>query len=295
MLNQLLYDELCQTTHEEGKMFWLSISFYHRYGFSSKTLPCNRSPVMATASNSSADHFVLSQDSSHPANLICTLCAHFYTLGWVTGTGGGTSIKQDGLIYLAPSGVQKELIKPTDIFVLPDSAAEAQETSPSEKRTSHHNLPYLRRPPSFSPSACTPLFLAAFRLRSAGCCIHTHSQWAVLVTLLLESPSRNVFEIDRIEQIKGIPKGHGKSGNLSFYDRLKVPVIENTAKEEDLTQSLEVAMMEYPDTYAVLVRRHGIYVWGDDVAKAKTICESLDYIFRLAVEMRKLGLSWTDP
>jgi hypothetical protein len=28
--------------------------------------------------------------------------------------------------------------------------------------------------------------------------------------------------------------------------------------EEDLTESLEAAMKEYPDTYAVLVRRHGM-------------------------------------
>jgi hypothetical protein len=28
--------------------------------------------------------------------------------------------------------------------------------------------------------------------------------------------------------------------------------------EEDLTESLEVAMEKYPDTYAVLVRRHGM-------------------------------------
>lgn len=34
------------------------------------------------------------------------------------------------------------------------------------------------------------------------------------------------------------------------------------------------------------------YVWGDDVAKAKTQCESLDYLFQLAVEMHKLGLPW---
>ena len=31
--------------------------------------------------------------------------------------------------------------------------------------------------------------------------------------------------------------------------------------EEDLTSSLEVAMEKYPDTYAVLVRRHGMYVY----------------------------------
>ena len=86
----------------------------------------------------------------------------------------------------------------------------------------------------------------------------------------------------------------------------------NVDSEEDLTQSLEVAMDKYPDTYAVLVRRHGIYVWGDNVHKAKTqaerylmptpdrtnnnllTSESLDYIFQLAVRMRDLGLPWTN-
>lgn len=34
------------------------------------------------------------------------------------------------------------------------------------------------------------------------------------------------------------------------------------------------------------------YVWGKDVAQAKTLCESLDYIFQLAVEMHKLGIPW---
>ena len=36
----------------------------------------------------------------------------------VTGTGGGTSIRHEDKIYIAPSGVQKELMKPTDMFVM---------------------------------------------------------------------------------------------------------------------------------------------------------------------------------
>jgi methylthioribulose-1-phosphate dehydratase len=35
------------------------------------------------------------------------------------------------------------------------------------------------------------------------------------------------------------------------------------------------------------------YVWGDNVHKAKTQCESIDYILQLAVGMKKLGLPWT--
>lgn len=147
------------------------------------------------------------------------------------------------------------------------------------------------------PSACTPLFMAAYTMRNAQCCIHTHSQAAVLVTLLCEqTPSLNkdVFEIEQIEQIKGIPRGYGKekAGNLGYYDKLRIPIIENTAHEEDLRDTLEKAIQEWPDTYAVLVRRHGLYVWGKSVAQAKTQAESLDYIFQLAVEMHKLGLPW---
>ena len=177
---------------------------------------------------------------------------------------------QSDLVYIAPSGVQKELLKPADIYVL----SLAAQTDPTLRQRT-----YLRSPPCYKPSQCTPLFLAAFTRRGAGCCIHTHSHWAVLVTLLLEQQkasgggSDKVFEINNIEQIKGFGKGIGKTGNLGYHDTLRIPVIENTPHEEDLTEYLEEAMEQYPDTYAVLVRRHGVYVWGDNVHKAKTQCE----------------------
>ena len=90
---------------------------------------------------------------------------------------------------------------------------------------------YLRKPPTYKASACTPLFLAAFTA-GAGCCIHTHSQWAVLITLLVERDfgPKACFEIQRLEQIKGIPKGKGKPGNLGYFDLLRIPIIENTAQ-----------------------------------------------------------------
>lgn len=167
-----------------------------------------------------SDELITSSDPHHPANLICTLCRNFYQLGWVTGTGGGTSIRQGPHVFIAPSGVQKELMQPTDIFVL-----------------DYVSRSYLRKPPVLKPSACTPLFLAAFD-QGAGCCIHTHSQWAVLVTLLVErdgnaagtSVRESCFEIEQIEQIKGIPKGRAKQGMLGFFDKLSIPIIENTAQ-----------------------------------------------------------------
>lgn len=123
--------------------------------------------------------------------------------------------------------MQKELLEPRDIFVLDYASGQ-----------------YLRKPQKLTPSACTPLFLAAFD-RGAGCSIHTHSQWAVLVTLLVErehGPDA-CFEINHIEQIKGVGRGKGKLGNLGYHDTLRVPIIENTAQSV-LSQSREAGF--YP-------------------------------------------------
>lgn len=61
--------------------------------------------------------------------------------------------------------------------------------------------------------------------------------------------------------IKGV-RIAGMRSALSYLDTLEVPIIENTPNEEDLKESMADAMEQYPDAAAVLVRRHGIYVWG---------------------------------
>jgi methylthioribulose-1-phosphate dehydratase len=121
----------------------------------------------------------------HPRFLIPKLCKQFYKLGWVTGTGGGISIKYGNEIYIAPSGVQKERIKPEDLFVM-------TATRPPKLISSPKN-------PKLKPSQCTPLFYNAFMMREAGACIHTHSQHAVIVTLLYDKE----FRITHQEMIKG--------------------------------------------------------------------------------------------
>lgn len=204
------------------------------------------------------------QSSDHPRRLIVELCRQFYDLGWVTGTGGGISIRQHGRIYMAPSGVQKERIAEQDIYVMDESGAVLE--APSE--------------PGARPSECAPLFYNAFRLRDAGAVIHSHGVFAMLATLL----SERTFECTEIEMIKGI-EGHG------YYDTLRVPIVENTARERELTERMGAAIEAYPKTSAVLVRRHGVYVWGRDWTHAKTQAECYHYLFEAAVRMAQLGLS----
>ncbi|KAI9596042.1 class II aldolase/adducin N-terminal [Syncephalis fuscata] len=215
---------------------------------------------------------VTSSDVHHPANLIPELCRLFYQLGWVTGTGGGISIRHNELVYIAPSGVQKERIKPEDLFVLPYQPYPA---------------PPLRFPTKpYKPSACTPLFYNAYRMRNAGACIHTHSQHAVMATL---TTNDDKFVITHQEMIKGIRKASEKR-SLRFDEQLVVPIVENTCFEEDLQESMALAMEKYPDACAVLVRRHGVYVWGDTWEQAKCMCECYDYLFEIAVRMRSMNI-----
>lgn len=220
-------------------------------------------------------------DSEHPRRLIPELCRQFYQLGWVTGTGGGISVRspdQYGHIYVAPSGVQKERIEPQDLFVL-SSDGEKLLTGPVPERR-------------LKMSECTPLFMNAYRLRAAGAVIHSHSQNAVLATLVFAD--RSEFSITHQEMIKGIKKG--SSSEACRYDEtLVVPIIENTPFERDLTERMAKAMHDYPETNAVLVRRHGVYVWGQTWQQAKTMAECYDYLFGMAVEMTKLGIDPTKP
>merc|ERR1719410_1499819 len=89
--------------------------------------------------------------------------------------------------------------------------------------------------------------------------------------------------------IKGIRKGSTGQA-MDFYDTLVVPIVDNTAHEKDLTESLAKAIEDYPDTNCVLVRRHGCYVWGETWQRAKGMVECYDYLFNIAIKMKQHGI-----
>lgn len=55
------------------------------------------------------------------------------------------------------------------------------------------------------------------------------------------------------------------------------------------------AIIDYPESNAVLVRRHGVYVWGRTWIEAKTQSECYDYLFESALRMRQLGIDARVP
>ncbi|TNE48300.1 MAG: methylthioribulose 1-phosphate dehydratase [Deltaproteobacteria bacterium] len=195
--------------------------------------------------------------------LLVELCHQFYHQGWVTGTGGGISVRLGERIIMAPSGVQKERMLPSDMFVLDAEGGVVE--SPDKP---------------FKVSACQPLFMHAYKKRDAGAVIHSHSMNAMLVTLLYD----DVFRISNMEMLKGIT-------GVGAFDLHEVPIIENTAHEAELADTMGAAIDKYPKSQAVLVRGHGVYVWGKDWIKAKTQSECYDYLFAAALRMKELGLN----
>lgn len=209
--------------------------------------------------------------------LLCELCRQFYALGWVSGTGGGISIRAAEGIWMAPSGVQKERIAPEDVFLL------HADTTACE---------VVRRPsdPTLKLSECQPLFYSAYRLRDAGAVLHSHSVWAVLAARLAAAKGHpHVFVSEGLEMQKGLR-------DKGCFDRVEVPIIPNTPREAELSGSMAAAMTAHPDVDAVIVAGHGVYVWGRDWVQAKTQAECLDFLMRAAVESHRLGLdpSWKD-
>jgi len=209
---------------------------------------------------------------------VCELCRHLYSLGWASGTGGGFSLRDGEHLYVAPSGVPKERIAPEEVFVVDLDGNVLTPGQPSAEGVGGLLGGSSSGSGKLKLSACTPLFLHAYKLRNAGAVLHSHSQAACLASLLFGP----VFRVRGLEMMKGIEGGH-------VDEVLEIPIIDNMPYEHELSDSLRDAMLAFPKTTAVLVRGHGVYIWGRDWVSAKSQAECYDYLFAAAVRLHELG------
>lgn len=204
-------------------------------------------------------------ESQQARETICELCRLFWQLGWASGTGGGIAVRSGERIFMAPSGVEKERLVPADIFELDREGTVCRAPDAAGKRL----------------TACAPLFMAAFRHRDAGAVLHSHSLDVVLASALV--PPGEPLRLTRLEMMKGLE-------GVGYFDVHEVPVIDNTALEHELESRMTAAVLAWPRSNAVIVRNHGVYIWGRDVAHAKTQAECLDYLCRAVVRMHAAGI-----
>ncbi|KAK1931675.1 putative bifunctional methylthioribulose-1-phosphate dehydratase/enolase-phosphatase E1 [Phytophthora citrophthora] len=246
-------------------------------GVSSKLLETNNGARNLTARfTRTADAAASSTlvDAQNCRELVCELCRLYYTTEWMTGTGGAMSLRHGERIFVTPSGVPKERLQPEDLYVLDleGGILSTPKAKPGKK------APKL--------SDCAPLFLNAHKIRKAAVVLHSHGITCNLAASLCDGKSE--FRISHQEMIKGIT-GHG------YADTLVIPVIDNAPKESALAEPIARTMEAYPSSSAVLVRRHGLFVWGDSWEVAKRHAECLHYLFEAAIEMHKLNMDYTVP
>jgi methylthioribulose-1-phosphate dehydratase len=123
------------------------------------------------------------------------------------------------------------------------------------------------------PSAETLLHLAVVRLRGAGAVLHTHSVWSNILSS--EHSTEAGLSIEGYEMLKGL------EGVSTHEHREWLPIIENSQDMSQLAGTVEAALNAHPRAHAFLLRRHGLYTWGADIAEAKRHVEILEFLLEV--------------
>jgi len=191
---------------------------------------------------------------------------HCYERGWALGTSGNFSAvvrKKPLTLAITTSGVDKGLLKSSDIVEIDE----------------HRRV--MRG--SGTPSAEATLHLAIVRSRGAGAVLHTHSIWSTILSEAATDGGGGLI-IEGYEMLKGL------DGVRTHEHRERLPIIENTQDWMAAAPQIESVLLEYPAAHGFLIRRHGLYTWGSDLAEAKRQVEILEFLFE--VMGRKRGSSW---
>ena len=68
-----------------------------------------------------------------------------------------------------------------------------------------------------------------------------------------------------------------------------IPILENTQDYGALSAAIQATLEKYPRTHGILIRRHGLYTWGGDLAEAKRHVEILEFLFEVRGRLQTAG------
>ena len=180
----------------------------------------------------------------------------FYARGWVMGTAGNfsTVLSREPLILaMTSSSVNKGTLTNEQIIEVDGRGMPLDEYRGKAQQ-----------------SAECLLHIEIVRRRGAGSVLHTHSIWSTILSD--HFASRGSIEIEGYELLKGL------SGITSHESRELVPIIENDQDMTKLSARLGDVLAEYPAAHGVLLRRHGLYTWGDTPDVAERHIEVLEFL-----------------
>ena len=190
-----------------------------------------------------------------------------YARGWTFGTSGNFSavLSREPLrLAITTSGIDKGLLNASQIVQIDETGR-------------------VLGGGAGKPSAEARLHVAVARARGvgAGAVLHTHSIWS---TVLSDAAADGGVVIEGYEMLKGL------DGVSTHQHREWLPIIENTQDWAIAAAEVEQLLRANPKAHGFLIRRHGLYTWGRDLAAAKRQMEILEFLFEAMG--RKRGMTW---
>jgi methylthioribulose-1-phosphate dehydratase len=196
--------------------------------------------------------------------LLAVLGRSCYARGWVLGTSGNFSavLSRDPFcLTITSTGLDKGTLTPQQ-FVRVDAAGTVTE-GPER------------------PSAETALHLVVARERQALAVLHTHSVWSTIVSE--EHAGQRGLWIEGYEMLKGL------EGVRSHAHREWLPILENDQNMAKLSAVVETTLRQHADAHGFLLRGHGLYTWGENLAQAKRHLEILEFLLEVVGRTRFSG------
>jgi methylthioribulose-1-phosphate dehydratase len=174
--------------------------------------------------------------------------------GWVLGTSGNFSavLERDPLtLAITSSGVSKGDLTAEQILHMD---ADGIVSAGGKGR----------------PSAEARLHIEIVRGRGAGAVLHTHSMWSTLLSD--RYAAARGFAIEGYEMLKGL------EGVTTHEHREWIPVLENDQDMVRLAGRVRGVLIDHPGAHAFLLRRHGMYTWGETLAQAVRHVEIVEFL-----------------
>jgi methylthioribulose-1-phosphate dehydratase len=181
------------------------------------------------------------------------LVRNCYARGWVLGTSGNFSavVSREPLsLTVTCSGLDKSCLAADQFVRVNASGVVTHGTG--------------------KPSAETALHLVVVRERQAGVVLHTHSVWSTILSG--HHAGEQGLWIEGYEMLKGL------QGITSHTHREWLPIVENDQDMPRLAGVVEALLKRHPEVHGFLLRNHGLYTWGADLAQAKRHLEILEFL-----------------
>ncbi|WP_315906301.1 methylthioribulose 1-phosphate dehydratase [Priestia koreensis] len=178
---------------------------------------------------------------------------------WFMGTSGNLSIRvgsQPTTFWVTASGKDKRKRTSEDFLLVDGGGNPAEETD-------------------LKPSAETLLHVKIYERTQAGCGLHVHTIDNNLISELYGDEGEVVFQGQEIIKALGLWEEDAI---------IKVPIIPNYEDIPRLAE--EFAPHIHGDQGAVLIRNHGITVWGRTAFEAKKFLEAYEFLFSYHLKLR---------